>query len=253
MDRIPVSVVIICCNAAATIKRAIVSAHLITDDVVVVDSGSTDNTPSHAAEAGARVLQLEWMGYGETKNAGNRAARNFWIFSLDADEEISVELAAAVKKINITTESVVYSIKLLNYLGGQAIYHGEWQNNWAKRLFNKTKVRWDAAPIHENLILPPDVQLKKLHGLLHHYTAESIESYSKKLDNYAQLMAVRYQAKKKKAAGLKMFVSPVFSFVKYYLVQGGWMDKKAGFEIAIAHARYTYKKYKGLKSLNKGV
>lgn len=251
MDCPPVSVVIICCNAASTIQKAIRSAFALTDDVVVVDSGSTDGTVELISGTGAHLLKKEWEGYGANKNRGNSAARYDWVFSLDADEEISEELATSIKKRVGQGPYTVYAVKRLNYLGKQPILHGEWQNDWTIRLFNRTVVSWDASPVHEKLVMNSVKEVQNLKGVLHHYTAENIAVYKQKLDRYAALMGQRYYARGKKGYGVKMYLSPLFSFFKYYLVQMGWLDKKAGWEIARAHASYTYKKYKYLQELHK--
>lgn len=247
----PLSVVIICKNAAATVPRTIRSARQVSDDIVVVDSGSTDGTQGLVKTAGARLIQSEWLGYGGTKNLGNREARHDWILSLDADEALSEELAASIRAIDWSNTNAVYTIKRLNYFGAQPIRFGEWRNDWVDRLFHRNVVQWDAAPVHENLIIPKSADIIKLKGVLHHYTASSIEAYTKKLDQYAQLMAERYYARGKYSSALKIYGAPVFSFVKYFVFQLGLLDRKSGWEIARAHALYTYKKYKELRRLNK--
>ena len=246
----PLSVVIICKNAARTVEQTVASARALTDDVVVVDSGSTDGTQAQAEGAGARIIHSDWLGYGATKNKGNKEARHDWILSLDADEVLSKELITSIGSIDWSDTAAVYTLKRLNYFGAQPIRYGEWRNDWVDRLFNRTIVEWDTAPVHENLVIPKSAEIIKLKGVLHHYTASSIEAYSKKLDHYAQLMAERYYARGKQSSPLKIYGSPVFSFLKYYLFQLGLLDKKSGWQIAKAHALYTYKKYKELKELS---
>ena len=247
----PLSVVIICKNAAATVPRTIRSARTVSDDIVVVDSGSTDGTQGLVKTAGGRLIQSEWLGYGGTKNLGNRAARHDWILSLDADEALSEELVNSIRAIDWSNKNAVYTIKRLNYFGAQPIRFGEWRNDWVDRLFHREVVEWDAAPVHENLVIPLSADIIKLKGVLHHYTASSLEAYKKKLDQYAQLMAERYYARGKYSSALKIYGAPVFSFVKYFVFQLGLLDRKSGWEIARAHALYTYKKYKELRRLNR--
>lgn len=244
----PVSVVIICCNAAATIEEVLRSAFALTDDVIVVDSGSTDGT-QNLVSAPAKLITTGWMGYGATKNKGSSEARYDWIMSIDADEVMNDELIEAIRKINFGAIHCLYAIKRLNYLGGQPIYYGEWQNDWVKRLFNRRVVAWDTSLVHENLIFNEAGSLKKLDGLLHHYTTPTIEAYEHKLENYAALMAQKYFNQGKKAQWYHPYVSPLFGFIKNYIVHLGIMDKKAGWQIAKAHAFYTLNKYKKLKGL----
>lgn len=246
---LPVSVVIISLNAAATIQKTIRSARRLTDDVVVVDSGSTDGTTQLALAEGARLVAMPWQGYGANKNRGNAEARHDWVLSLDADEELSDELTTAIRSTDLAQKGKAYRVKRLNYLNQHPVYHGEWSNDWTTRLFNRTEVRWDDTPVHENLLIPDCVSLIKLTGWLHHYTAPDIETYQQKLDRYADLAAHKYLASGKQAPAYKIYLSPVFSFIKHYVVRGGWLDKKAGWQIALAHAGYTFRKYKKLRHL----
>lgn len=248
----PISVVIISLNAAATIQKTIRSAQLLTGDVVVVDSGSTDGTLELVRGAGGRLVEMGWQGYGANKNRGNSEARHDWILSLDSDEELSPELVTSLNQLDLANPNTVYRLKRLNYLNGQPVFHGEWSNDWTTRLFNRNAVRWDETPVHENLLLPPGVMVEKVKGWLHHYTAPNIEVYQQKLDKYADLAALKYRDSGKHASTYKMYLSPVFAFVKHYLVRGGWRDKKAGWQIAIAHAGYTFRKYKQLRLLEQG-
>lgn len=251
MAPLPLSVVIICKNAVLTVEQTIYSARTVSDDIVVVDSGSTDGTQLLVQKAGVRLIESEWLGYGATKNLGNRAAQNDWILSLDADEALSDELAASISAIDWADKNKVYTIRRLNYLGPQPIRFGEWRNDWVVRLFHREVVQWDTAPVHENLVIPQNVEIKKLQGVLHHYTANSIEAYTRKLDQYAHLMAERYHARGKRSSLLRIYGAPLFHFLKYYFLHLGVLDKKAGWQIACAHALYTYKKYKELKRLNR--
>ncbi|MDB5197911.1 MAG: glycosyltransferase family 2 protein [Flaviaesturariibacter sp.] len=250
MPAVPVSVVIICKNAAATIGQTAAAALKLSDDVVVLDSGSTDATIKLVNASGARLVQQEWLGYGATKNQGNSKAKYDWILSLDADEIASDELIASIKQLELTDALTVYKIKRLNYIKDQPIHHGEWGKDWTVRLFNRTVVQWNDAPVHESLLLPPAVTVVKLAGLLHHFTTPDIATYQKKLEKYADLMAAKYFAGGKRGSALKPYASSFFSFLKYYLFHAGWLDKAAGWQLALAHARYTFQKYKKLQALH---
>ena len=245
----PVSVVIICCNAAATIQKTLASAALLTDDVVVVDSGSTDGTISIIKKTGASLIRMEWMGFGANKNKGNAAAKWDWILSLDADEELSAEAIAFIKSLDYSNPQIAYALHRLNYLGATPVKHGEWNNDWTIRLFNRKEVSWDSTPVHEELILSPSIKIKKLRGWLHHYTAKDITVYKEKLYKYAHLMAEKYHANGKKAPLYKIYLSPFFNFFKNYIFQLGLLDGATGWRLGKAHAEYTAKKYKKLKEL----
>ncbi len=251
MHDVPISVVIICKNAAGTIGRCIVAAMQICSDVVVVDGGSTDGTREIVEEAGARIIYHPWLGFGATKNAGAIHAKHDWILNIDSDETLSYELIKTIKQLSLQNKSLIYAIRRLNYLGEQSIHFGEWQNDWVIRLYHRHIVKWDDAPVHENLLIPLFVKVKRLNGTLHHHTANDIHSYQKKLDGYALLVADKYYARGKQAYWFNIWLSPPFVFFKNYLLRFGWLDRKAGWHIARAHAHYTFKKYKLLKNLYK--
>ncbi len=247
MQKNTISVVIICKNAVSTIEKAIRSALTITDDVVVADSGSTDGTIEKIALSPARLVQTEWKGYGNAKNFANTVASNDWILSLDADEYIDEKAIQAIQKLTLTESNVVCTIKRLNYIGKKPIHFGEWSNDIVTRLFNRTNAVWDVSPVHERLItVVPAIKLH-LPGTIHHYTSPDIATYRSKLERYAVLMAEKYNSSGKKAYWHKIYLAPVVSFIHNYVLRGGFLDGKEGFQIAMAHSWYVHKKYVLLK------
>jgi len=247
MDKNRVSVVIICKDAELTIRKAILSAKQITDDIVVVDTGSTDGSIDEIIKFSCKFIQADWEGYGVVKNKGNEAAKADWIFSLDADEFIDEELATSIKNTDPAKNNIIYRAKRLNYLGNKPIRFGEWGNDTVTRLFNKKVASWDALPVHEQLIFSADVIKENLPGTIHHYTSPDIATYKNKMEKYAALSAEKYSAKNKKSSVVKRYLSPLFSLLQNYFFKGGFLDGKEGLEIAKAHALYNYKKYKLLK------
>jgi glycosyltransferase involved in cell wall biosynthesis len=246
---VPVSVVIICLNAANTIEKVIKAALLLTDDVIILDTGSTDGTQDKIPH-GAKLINSKWLGFGATKNEGARLAKYNWILSLDSDEVLSKDLIASIQAIDFSNNNAVYKIKLINYFGDQPISFGQWKNNWVMRLFHKDVAKWDQALVHEKLSFDEHVQIKKLKGVLHHFTTTGFEAYYKKLQAYSNLMAEKYYVNGKKSSRLKIYLAPAFNFIKNYVFQLGILDKKAGWDIAKAYALYTYMKYKKLHQLH---
>lgn len=245
MENDKISVVIICRDAAATIEKVIASSFQISEDVLVIDSGSTDGTLEKVKATGARLVETVWQGYGATKNYGNTLAKNNWIFSLDADEYIDAELALEVSKLTLTDNTASYTTRRINYLGNHAIRFGEWGkgSGLVHRLFNRTNASWDTSPVHEKLLFNTEGAIHRLGGSLHHYTSPDIETYQRKLNKYATLMAEKYRLKGKKATPFKRLLSPLFNFTQNYVFKGGFLDGKDGWKIARAHARYTFLKY----------
>ena len=245
--KVPVSVVIIANNAARTIEKVLQSAKQLTDDIVIVDSGSTDGTLLLVQKYNPLVIQAPWNGYGPNKNLGNRSAKNNWILSLDADEVPDMQLISHVKKLDFTDTGKIYEMKIINYLGSKPVRFGEWRNDKVTRLFNKEITNWNDAPVHEQLISSRPVTTVRLKGFIHHFTTPDIASFKIKQQRYAEMMAEKYYAAGKKAGALKMFLSPLFSFIKNFIFFAGWMDGKNGLNIALANSYYTYNKYRLLK------
>lgn len=245
-----ISVVIVCKNAELTIGKAIQSAREITNDIVIIDTGSCDNTLEIIKGFSPKLIQSEWMGYGATKNYANTFAKNKWILALDADEYIDPRMAQSLLSVDLSNEKIVYGFMRINYLGAQAIKHGEWGKDIITRLFNIVNSKWDTTWVHEQLAA--SVALKKiiLPGCIHHLTAPDIATYKRKLKQYALLMAKKYREGGKKVYWHKLYISPVASFLNNYFMRKGFLDGKSGYQIALASAMYTFEKYHRLKQLS---
>lgn len=248
MQKEKTSVVIICKNSARTIERTIGSALALTSDVIVADTGSTDGTIEKITSTSARLAQLEWNGYGITKNTANTLAANDWILSLDADEYIDGKLITSIREAELRNNNIVCTMKRLNYLGEKPIHFGEWGHDIVTRLFNRTNAVWDVSPVHESLVTTGPAVKVHLQGTLHHFTSPNIQIYKLKLEKYAQLMAEKYHEKGEKAYWYKLYLSPVANFMQNYIFKGGFLDGKEGFQIARVHSWYSYRKYALLKS-----
>lgn len=250
MKKVSVSVVIICKNSAHTIGRAVKSCQPLTDDIIVVDSGSTDGTLEIIKSHHAVLVETPWLGYGETKNLGNRRAKYDWILSLDSDEYIDDALIESLQQADLSDPSIIYTIKRISYLGDRAVKHGEWGRGVIRRVFNKQNACWDNSPVHEEIRCNNETREIQLKGAIHHFTSPDIHTYRNKLNTYAHLMAEKYAGKKKASHLLKLFFSPIFNFLQNYIFRAGFLDGKTGLDIARAHAWYTRRKYELLRSYN---
>lgn len=245
------SVVIICCNEAHIIGRTIAAAQLVSDDLVVVDSGSTDGTQSIVTSTGARLIETSWEGYGINKNKGVAAARHNWILSIDADEILDEALIKQLQTLTLNDTGVVYNIRFRAFLGNKMIRYGEWANDQHIRLYNRTHVSWNEAAVHEGLLFPDGTETVTIkEGYIHHYTSKNIEDFAAKTVNYAMLNAQKYYRQGKKASWIQCRVAPTFSFIKNYLFRLGFLDGDAGFTVAKMNAWYTWLKYVRLRELN---
>ncbi len=245
-----ISVVIICRNEAPIIGKTIAAAQKVTDDMVVVDSGSTDGTQQIAVSAGARLLETSWEGYGPNKNKGVAIAKHDWILSIDADEVLDDTLAEQLQALVLQDPTIVYNMRFRVFLGEKMIRFGEWANDAHIRLYNRTHVNWNTAQVHESLEMPAGTKTVTLKGYIHHYTSRDLQDFAAKTLNYAMLNAMKYHKLGKKASWWQCRLSGPFSFVINYLLKLGFLDGEAGYTIAKMNAWYTWLKYTQLRELN---
>lgn len=245
----PVSIVIISKNEAAVIDRCIRRSRLITDDVVVVDSGSTDNTRQIVKLNGGRFYESPWQGYGANKNEGIALAKYDWILSIDADEMPDDVLISSLQHLDPDDIHVVYDIKFRSYFGQKLIRFGSWGRDHHIRLFNRRLVRWSETMVHEKLLLPENVIIKKIEGNIIHHSVNDIAEYRGKSSRYASLCASQYFKNGQKPGFIKLYFSPFFGFVKNYLFLLGFLDGREGWQIAKVTYQDTRHKYRLLKTL----
>ena len=243
------SVVIITKNEAHIIANTLQSLLAVTSDIVIVDSGSTDETVAICKKYNATVIQTDWSGYGINKNKGIEAAKNNWILSLDADEAIDAELQQNLLGLALTNDKEVFNIRFKNFFCNKWIRFGEWGFDWHIRLFNRKKVHWNNVAVHENLIFPAGVKVTKLKGNILHYTVQNRQEYDGKTDHYARMNAKKYVEAGKRPSFFKQYFSPVFAFIQHYIFRLGFLDGTEGFIIAKTTARYTFLKYRYLKEM----
>lgn len=243
------SVVIVCKNEAGIIGSTLQSLEGLTDDVIVYDNGSTDNTVEMIKKFNVHLHQGSWEGFGKTKNKAIALAKYDWVLSLDADEAIDEELKRSLLALPLGDEKAVYEIRYRNFLGDKYLKYGEWGNDRHTRLFNRKAVNWDDAPVHEQLQVPQGMVTKRMNGYILHRTMKDIPDYASKMLNYAMLNAEKYYRQGRKASWFKMRMAPGFSFIKHYIFMGGFLDGHAGYVCARMTAYYTFLKYARLKEL----
>lgn len=243
------SVVIVCKNEAEVIGNTLQSFAGLTDDIVVYDSGSNDGTQENVKQSRAKLYEGSWQGFGKTKNNANTLAHYDWILSLDADEAIDEEMKNSLLNLSLNNPETVYELKFKNFMGNRWLRFGEWGDDKHIRLFNRNRVRWNDAAVHESLIIPTTFSVITLRGYVLHKTATGIQEYEIKMRKYAALNAEEYFRQGKKAGWGKMIFSFIFSFIKNYFFKLGFFDGNAGFACARINALYTFLKYKKLREL----
>ncbi len=248
---IQLSVVIITLNEEKNIGRCLESVKEIADDIVVVDSGSTDNTETICKSYGARVIRHPFEGYVKQKNFADAQANYDHILSLDADEVLSEELLQSVKKVKEHFDADGYTMNRLTNYAGKWIRHSGWYPDVKLRLFNRRKGAWTGLLIHEKFEMDEGSKVKHLKGDLLHYSFPSVEDHRKQADKFTTLGAQADFEKGKKAPFYKIWGGPVVKFVKDYVFNMGFLDGKAGLTICWISAGATHDKYKKLKELYK--
>ncbi len=249
MDKI--SAVVITNNASATIGNCIDAVKKVSDEIIVIDSFSTDNTAEICKEKKVVFHQQEWLGYGPQKNLGISIATNNYILSLDADEIISDELAASIIKEKNTGLAGLYSLPFVHYYYIDFIKHGVSRPETKVRLFNRNEVRWNEREVHESLIIPKTEKIKQLRGYLLHYSYRSITHQIEKINNYTTLGAKELYKKGKKHFLLKMIFGPPVNFIVNYFIRLGFLDGVHGFVLSSFAAHESFVKYAKLWEIEK--
>jgi len=227
------SIVIITKNEEKFIFDALKSA-VFADEVVILDSGSEDQTCNIAKKIGARVEQQSWLGFGAQKNKAVELADNDWVFVLDADERITPELRDEIISTLKNPQFDGYRIARLNNFFGKYIKTCGLYPDYSIRLFNKNKGKFNDVAVHESVQINGRVLSLKNHMI--HLAYENIDEFKVKQKRYASLSH-------KKRNRLKALISPVWTFFKLYFIKLGFLDGWRGFIIAKLYAQYTFWKY----------
>lgn len=241
VTKLPISLVIITLNEEAHIERCIQSASSFVDDIVVVDSFSTDRTVEIAKACGARVFQEKWRGFGPQKAFATEQAKNPWVLSLDADEAISKELAAEIlESFAELNPEAGYLVPRLSWHMGRWIRHGGWYPDYQLRLFNKDKSQWNSAALHEKVQVKERLRMKRP---ILHWVFEDLSDQVVTNDRYSTLGAKQLMEKGKRFSMFKLLTKPVSKFVECYFFKKGFMDGMPGFIIAVGASYSIFLKF----------
>lgn len=238
------SVVIITYNEAEHIGDCLHAALQVSDDVVIIDSFSTDRTPEICREFGVKLYQQEWMGFGPTKNLGNEQAHYNWILSLDADEVMSEELIEAINTFmnHKADGSIGFGVvNRKNLFCGQWIRYCGWYPDYKARLFHRHYAYWSDDKVHEELLCKDDdVSFKYLNGALMHYSFATVTDHVDRINRYSSLKAEEKRQKGESPSVIALLVKPPAAFLKVFLLKGGFLEGWAGLIISVntAYARY---------------
>jgi glycosyltransferase involved in cell wall biosynthesis len=224
--RQPLTVAIITLNAQAQLADCLRSA-AFADEIVVVDSGSTDGTIALAQAMGARVIQQDWRGFGRQKQLAVAAAQHDWVLCLDADERVTPALQAAIENALQSPSTAAFRFPRCNRFLGRYLQHGEGYPDWSLRLFDRRQARWSDDAVHEKVIA--DCPVGELNADLLHDSAETLATYLTKQNRYTSLAADMALANGKQASFGRLLFSPLLRFIKFYFIRQGFRDGLPGF------------------------
>jgi glycosyltransferase involved in cell wall biosynthesis len=246
--RAPLSAVLITQDAAAQLDACLASLRFA-DEIVVVDSGSADATVAIAEARGARVLRNAWLGYGRQKQFAVEQAKNDWVLCIDADERVSPELAASIRRALEAPVAPVYRMARRNRFLGRWLRHGEGYPDWSTRLFDRRSARWSDDAVHEKVLYA--VTPGRLEGDLLHDSAEDLGRYLEKQNRYSQLAAQQLHAQGRRAGVAQLLLSPLVRFVKFYFLRLGFLDGVPGLVHIAIGCMTSFMKYAKLIELRR--
>jgi glycosyltransferase involved in cell wall biosynthesis len=243
----PISATVIAYNEEHNIADALQSLSWA-NEIIVVDSGSTDGTLEICRRYTDKIFHRKWTGYVDQKSFAVENAAYDWIFSLDADERVSPELRGEILDLVARGFSKAgYKIPRVAFFLGRWIRHGDWYPDSQLRLFDRRKGKWTGGQVHESVTIPGTPGFLK--GDIHHYTYRNLSDYLRRLELYSNLAALDYQQKGRRATSLTLFFNPIAAFAKAFLLKRGFLDGTPGFAVAAMGAVSVFFKYAKLYEL----
>lgn len=241
------SVIIITKNETVNI-RACLESVAWADEIIVVDSGSVDDTASICKEMGAQVyIHPEWPGFGPQKNRALAYASKDWVFSIDADERVTPELRAEIERAMCEAGADGYYCPRLSQFCGRFVHHSGWYPDYVLRLFKRGAGRFSDSLVHESVLLTG--KAAKLKSPLLHYSYLAADDVERKVSHYSAAAAEQMFQAGRRSSLLDAVLRSGWAFVRTYLLRLGVLDGRAGWGIACMNARTTYLKYRKLEAL----
>ncbi len=239
------SVLVITYNEEKHIARCLQSLKHLADEIIVVDSFSSDKTPTLCDQFSVRIIQRDYPGQIEQKQFALSQASYPMILSIDGDEELSQSLAQEIlaeKAKGFPYDGYYFNRKA--FYCGKWIEYGDWSSEWKLRLWKKDKAEWLGPNPHDKVYLQNSSHSKKLQGLLHHYTFETLAEHERQIQNYAEISAVSNLNRKRNLPLLRIWFSPLVCFVKSFVLKGGFLDGRLGWQLVRLSMKEKHLKYK---------
>ena len=244
-----IAAAIITFNEEKNIERCIKGLIDCVDEIVVLDSFSSDRTKEICERYEVTFVQKEWEGYAKTKNKLNDLIDAEYIFSIDADEVPDLVLREDIRKIKKDTFNGIYILNRRTNYCGKWIKHCGWYPEYKKRIFLKSQACWKGDFVHEYLSFDAKMNFKNLKGHLEHYSYYDLREHRSRANKYAVLSAQKYYNTKRKVFFLQSELSAVVKFLNIFIFKKGFLDGVAGFHIAWISAASNRVKYKELKKM----
>jgi len=244
-----ISVVIITFNEERNIHRCLESVLPVADEIVVVDSLSTDRTEQICSEFDVCFVKQEFLGYIEQKNFALQFAKNDYVLSLDADEALSENLKSSILEAKNNFSAQGYTMNRLTNYCGKWVRHCGWYPDRKLRLFNKNLGRWGGINPHDKFLFDKNEQIQHLQGELLHYSYYTLNDHYEQVEKFTDIAAKAYFEKGKKVTLLKLWFSPIVKFIRDYIFLLGFLDGLTGLRICYISAGATHKKYWKLKKM----
>jgi len=247
-----ISFCLITLNEEENLPRCLSSCANLADEIVVLDSGSTDGTRKIARQFGARVEHQDWLGYVGQKNKVLSLARHPWAFSLDADEELSPELRDEIRllrRIEPAGDRSGFSLPRCVFYDGKWIRHGDWYPDRLVRLFRRARAKFAGGKVHERLEV--DGRIVALHGELHHYSYKDAADHWARCQHYARLWAETQHEAGQRTNAMAPYLHAASRWLRGYVLRRGFVDGKQGWRIAGFCAREVFLKYRLLREMSR--
>lgn len=242
------SVVIITFNEEENIGKCLKSIENVADEIIIVDSFSTDNTRKISKKFNVKFYTNEWEGYSKQKNFGNSLASNDYILSIDADEELSEDLQKSILEIKNKGFSGAYKLLRVNNYCGKWIKYSSWSPDTVIRIWNKNDVKW-MDMIHEYISINNNISINKIPGNLNHFSVKTIKDHLDIINKYSTIKAISKFEKGKKTNLMKIIFKPIINFLINFILKGGILDGYYGFLISVNSAYSEFLKNVKLKEL----
>ncbi|MGZ3900262.1 MAG: glycosyltransferase family 2 protein [Bacteroidia bacterium] len=247
---IKLSVVIITYNEEKNLERCLLSVKEVADEIVVLDSFSTDKTQSIAEKHGAKFFQHKFDGHIQQKNRAITYASSPFVLSLDADEALDETLSASILEVKKDFKKDGYYMNRLTNYCGHWVKHCGWYPDKKLRLWDSRKGTWTGINPHDKYeLFEGDEKTGQLKGDILHYSYYSVEDHYKQVEYFTNIASKAFVEKGKKAPAFKLIVNPVAKFIDHYFLHLGFLDGKAGYRISKISAYATYLKYKKIRQI----